>query len=309
MRDLFYRRSIAVLLCWVPTLLWGAPNSQEPYLVRPSTQTIQRRESVMALGSSQDPLAGPKLVEALSDKDPMTRSLAAQGLGSLKYSAGVPALIGRLAGDSSAEVRQTAVLSLQQIHDPRAIVPLEKALSDTELNVRLTALRALERYRDPGSEPAVEAACKDMAPEVRRTAVYVLGRMRDQAAVPTLQKLLKSDSDDAVRAGAAQALGEMRSTESKGALRPLLKDPNKTVQASAARSLLILGDSSGFETAKALDHDPDLAVRVVAIDGLGWSKDPSAESELQALLASGPGDSRPAAQAALLRTQKLRKQP
>jgi HEAT repeat protein len=71
---------------------------------------------------------------------------------------------------------------------------------------------------------------------------------------------------------------------------------------------MMLGDNSAFEVAKALDQDPDFGVRVVAIDALGWSKDPAAETELQSLLALVPANSRPAVQEALTRTQQLRKQ-
>ena len=70
----------------------------------------------------------------------------------------------------------------------------------------------------------------------------------------------------------------------------------------------MLKDNSGFEAAKALAKDPDLSVRVVAIDALGWSKDPAAEAELHSLLAQSPADSRPAVEEALARTRQLRKQ-
>jgi len=306
MRDHYAGWFAAVLLALAPGVFGAAPKPQEAYLVHPSTETVQRREAVLALARSKDAQAGVKLVEALKDKDPMTRTLAAQGLGSLKVAAALSSLANVLANDPYPEVRQAAATSLRQIGDPAAVDALGKAVGDVDPNVRLIALTGLGRYRDPSTRPLVEAACKDKSVEVRRTAVYVLGRLEDPAAVPTVEQLLK-DPDAAVRAGAAQTLGDLHVSDSKTALLPLLNDPDHMIRASVARSLIMLGDNSGFDVAKALDHDPDLAVRVVAIDALGWSKDPAAETELQSLLTQTPAASQPAVQEALLRTQQLRK--
>lgn len=296
----------AVLLALAPGVLRAVPNPQDAYLVRPSSKTVQRREAVMALGQSKDASAGIKLVEALKDKDPMTRSLAAEGLGSLRYAAALPNLAKVLAGDPFPQVRQAAATSLQQIGGSSAVNALGQAMGDADPHVRLVALNGLGRSRDPSTRPLIETACQDKAVEIRRTAVFFLGRLEDPAAVPTVESLLK-DPDAAVRAGAAQALGELHAAGSKAVLTPLLTDPDHAIRASAARSLLMLGDNSGFEVAKALDHDPDLGTRLIAIDALGWSKDPDAETELQALLTQTPAVSRPATQAALMRARQLRK--
>jgi len=308
MRGFLIRRSAALALGLVPALLWADPKSPETYLVHPSSQTVQRRQAVLAVAQSGDPQAGTKLLEALSDKDPMTRTLAAQSLGTLKVVSSSAALAHVLLTDPQEEVRQAAAVSLRQIEVPEAVGALGEALKDASPNVRVAALTGLARYKDARTDPLIEAACKDQSVEVRRTAVFVLDRLEDRAAVPTLEQLMKNDPDSAVRAGAAQTLGGLRSTESKEALRPLLKDPVKIVQISAGRSLMMFGDNSAFEMAKALDTDPDLAVRLVAIDTLGWSKDPAAETELQALLAQSPVNSVPAIQEALTRTRQLRKQ-
>jgi len=290
-----------------PSVVQADAKPAGPYDVKPSTQTVKRREAVLALSQSNDgPQAAPGLLEALKDKDPMTRMLALQGLGSLKYKDARPQLAERLAADPNAQVRETAAVSLRQIEDPQAVDALVKALHDPVMNVRVTALMGLGRYRDPKTRSAVEAMTKDKAPEVRRTALYAISRIGDRASSPVVQLLLK-DADIPVRAGAAQTLGELRAADSKGLLEALLKDPNASVQVSAARSLLMLGDSTGFEKAKSFSRDPDIAVRLIAIDALGWSKDPEAESDLNTLLTETPANSRMAVQESLLRTQQLRK--
>jgi HEAT repeat protein len=307
MKNLFFGCLTVVLLGSSSRVFGADPQSPDAYLVRASSQTIKRRQAVLVLAQSKNQAGAPELVAALADKDPMSRSLAAQGLGTLKYAAARPELAKLLAADPYPEVREAAAVSLRQIEDPSAVDALSQALGDSSANVRVTALTGLAHYRDMKSTLFVEAACKDKAVEVRRTAVFVLGRLEDPTAIPTVEQLLK-DPDAAVRAGAAQTLAELHATGSKAVLLPLLKDPEKSVQASAARSLLIFGDNSGFETAKALAQDQDLGVRIIAVDALGWSKDPGAETELQSLLTEAPANIRPAVQEALTRTQQLRKQ-
>jgi len=188
------------MLGLAPAFLWAAPKSQEPYSIRPSTQTVQRRQAVLLLEQSNDPHAGQKLIEALNDKDAMTRSLAAEGLGTMKYTASGPALAKTLTQDSAPEVRQAAAFSLRQIQDPGAVDALGRALKDTSADVRLTALAGLNFYRDAKSGPLVEAVCNDKSVEVRRTAVYVLGHLEDRSSVPVVQQLLKTDPDAAAAA-------------------------------------------------------------------------------------------------------------
>jgi HEAT repeat protein len=278
------------------------------YAVRPSSQTVKRREAVLALSYEKDvSQVGPKLVEALADKDPMSRTLAVQGIGNLKYGAAREKVSHVLATDPSVEAREAAAVTLRQLGDVQAVGALAKAVSDTSPNVRTTALAGLAYYRDRSALPQVEAACKDEVAGVRRTALYAIGRMEATSSEPVVQALLK-DSDAAVRALAAQTLGEIRATSSTGALKDLLSASEKSVQVSAARSLLKLGDSSGLETAKALSRDEDITVRLLAIDALGWSKDKAAGKELETLLTKVPDNSRIAVQEALTRHQQLRKQ-
>jgi HEAT repeat protein len=298
------------LLVGLAGALWAdpKPKPKESYIVRPSSQTVKRRESALSLGQSKDASAGPALLQALEDRDSMTRALAVRSLGKLKYVPARSKLSALLATDPSDQVREASALALRQIGDPKAVTALLKALSDTSTNVRVTALAGLAQYKDTKARPGIEAACHDKAVQVRRTAVYVLGRLEDPKAIPVVLGLTK-DLDASVRAGAAQSLGALHAEDSKDALRDLLKDPDNAVQASAAHSLAMLGDSTGFEKAKELVQDPNLAVRILAIDTLGWSEDPSAESALQTLLTEAPADTRPAVQEALMRNQQLRKKP
>jgi HEAT repeat protein len=307
MKKLQFSWLVGLSLGCSASVLWCASPPKEAYLVKPSSQTVKQRQAVYAAGQSKEPQAAQQLMDALAANDPMTRTLALQGLGKLKYAAAESQIAALLAKDPYPEVREAAATSLREIERPTAVDALGKALSDEAVTVRLTALNGIAHYRDAKVRPLVEALTKDKSLEVRRTAVYVLGQLDDPKASPAIQSLLV-DPDSGVRAGAAQALGELRAADAKGALLPLLKDPDKGVRAVTARSLEMLGDNSGFELAKTLAQDPDHNIRLIAIDALGWSKNPAAEAELQALLTQAPPDSRPLIQEALTRIQQSKKQ-
>lgn len=278
------------------------------YVVRPSSQTVKRREAVLAMGQGADvSKAGQQLMAALSDKDAMSRALAARELGTLKYGPALESLSGLLKTDTSAEVREAAALSLKQLGNRKALPALAAAVSDPVPAVRVTALTSMGYFRDPSVRAQVEAACQDSSTDVKRTAVFVLGRLEDPQSVPVAEAMLK-DTDASVRAVAAQTLGDLRAASAKPALTALLQDANKSVQISAARSLLKLGDSAGFEKAKAYALDEDLTVRLLAIDALGWSRDRQAGTMLADLLNQVPPNSRVAVQEAINRQEQLRKQ-
>ncbi len=64
-----------------PLLLTGAaPKAKETYMVRVTSATAKHRQAVMDLSQSKDGSSGDKLVEALADKDAMSRGLALEGL-------------------------------------------------------------------------------------------------------------------------------------------------------------------------------------------------------------------------------------
>ena len=131
--------------------------AKEAYLVRPSSETVQRRQSVLALAQSRDVQSASKLLEAISDKDPMTRTLAVQGLGTLKVAAAVAPLSGLLASDPYPEVRQAAASSLRQIGDPGAVVAID-ALGWSKDPAAEAELQSLLAQSPADSRPAVEEA-------------------------------------------------------------------------------------------------------------------------------------------------------
>jgi HEAT repeat protein len=83
------------------------------------------------------------MIERLADDDEPTRCAAALGLGELRYSQAIPALIARLA-DESGWVRDCAADALAMLGEP-AIAALVEALVDHRDGVRVRAASALHR--------------------------------------------------------------------------------------------------------------------------------------------------------------------
>src|ERR1035441_4061772 len=99
------------LVLGLAAALQAESKPKEAFVVRPSSETVKRRESALALGQSKDAAqAVPGLLQALNDKDSMTRALAVQGLGNLKVASARPKLSEVLATDPSEEVRMAAAL-------------------------------------------------------------------------------------------------------------------------------------------------------------------------------------------------------
>ena len=164
--------------------------------------------------------AGPDLIAALSDGDPLVRSAAARVIGDLAPDVvgAVPVLVG-LFPDREA---MRAVGEFKQAGAP-AVPSLIELLKHADPAVRRQAVRTLGRIGQPALEalPAlIELATSDPEPGVREFASAVLGEFESIIAaagghhpgaaeiLPTLIKGL-TDPDGKVRLESVQALGRM----------------------------------------------------------------------------------------------------
>jgi len=178
--------------------------------------------------------AGPDLVVALSDDDPLVRRVAARA-------------IGELAPDV-----------------PGAIPALVAMFPDVE------AIRAVARFGPAGDEavPALVALFRHDDPTVRWQAVRAVGKIGRPAAVPELIQLTGSDPDPLVREHAAEAMGDIGPAAAAGvpALVKALHDPVARVRRDAVRSLGQIGPAATAALAdvRAATEDPDPDVKAAA---------------------------------------------
>lgn len=125
----------------------------------------------------------------------------------------------------------------------------------------------------------------------RRWAALELGkRGSERSAVDALKKVLQNDSFYAVRVGAAEALGSLRSPAARDALLSDVEDKNSHVREAVARAL---GNFEKDEHAASalktmLEKDDSYAAEAAAAESLARMKAPGAFEALKQKLATHP---------------------
>ena len=155
------------------------------------------------------------LISALVHSDETIRESAAFALGLVGSRAAIEPLIGLL-GESSWQVRVTALSSLAQIADAD-IHLLYAALASARSPIRAGIASLLGVLRRPDSvEPLVQAST-DPGRLVRTSAAKSLGNIGDPAAANALILML-ADPDRGVRNSAAAALRHLATPSANAAV-------------------------------------------------------------------------------------------
>ncbi|HEU5131188.1 MAG TPA: HEAT repeat domain-containing protein, partial [Pyrinomonadaceae bacterium] len=188
-----------VVRCW-DTSRWS-----------PALQTFKHashgEQAALALASFGRPAFAP-LSNELYSSSPITRRNAAWAIGELT--------------NMRPGERATAV--------PQLIILLD----DVDDFVQMAAARALGEVRDQRATAKLIATLADENWEVRELAVWALSEMKDARAVTALCNVLLSDTRIEVRRGAAEALGEIRSSDALPTLKQTLNDSAPAVNAKVA---------------------------------------------------------------------------
>jgi HEAT repeat protein len=190
------------------------------------------------------------LASALRGAGPRDREAAAAALARRDDGSGLPSLL-EAARDARAEVRAQACRWLARASgDPSAIVPvLVAAAGDDQEAVRLEAARGLGQISGLGAQISWPSSGtpSGQAPVRRSEVIEALGR------------LLK-DQSDAVRAAAAESLGEFHPDPAvASALIAATGDESRAVRLAAASTLIIRWgrDPSAIRTLLTMLADPE----------------------------------------------------
>jgi cyclophilin family peptidyl-prolyl cis-trans isomerase/HEAT repeat protein len=265
--------------------------------VSDSVQAVRWR-AVYSLGRLRAPSAANQLIEALGDKDPATRAVAARAL-VRSYAEAAKLDPGTLGG------------------------MLIKAVDDKDPGVRINALRSLGTYRDSTFVPRIAWRVDDPVVNVRVQAASALGELGGSAAAAPLVRALTGKGSFALRREALLGLARANSPRFTGAAATWQSSRDWRERAAAAEGWALAGaagtpwfssdrdgrvvaaglqawavavkgpDSRLIEAGRRLLAHRDAAVRSVAADVVGRAADPGDLAELTAMYARAARDSFP----------------
>lgn len=209
---------------------------------------------VVTLGNK----AVPPLISALSDPDPAVAETAAGLLGELRAKEAVPALTAVLRSDRPR--RYAAAWALGEIKEPASIPVLLEALSDPNPGVAKAATRALINIGRKATF-AIVAALPRSSGAARKAMLRALEDIEDTRAEEAILSVLESESDPAIQAAAARALGKCGTPKSYGPLTRWLLAGDVAVRVECAWSLGILVARPAEEALRQTLEHPDANVR------------------------------------------------
>ena len=250
-------------------------------------------EALRGLGGQH---AVESLVALLEDSAPFLDNLrqeAAEALGAMVGSHSVKLLTARL-GNEDASARARLAEGLGALSTPASIVGLIGLLEDDEERVRwraLQALKALDAARDARVIDATLAQFDDADPAVRASAAEAVGELGIGSSVEQLIVSLH-DEHSGVRATAAEALGKLGGRSSVEPLIAALHDEHPGVRASAAEALGSLRDPRSVSALTSALDDQNAKVRSKAAWALGRLAGARSVGPLMATLADGEPDVR-----------------
>ncbi|MFH1422415.1 MAG: HEAT repeat domain-containing protein, partial [Planctomycetota bacterium] len=145
-----------------------------------------------------------------------------------------------------------------------------KDLNDTNLKVREEAARELGKLKNPESIQYLINALGDRTAPVRQAAYQALCSI----GKPALDMLINTlnDTNQIVRKGAIDYLGEMRDKKAVDPLIEILNDANLDIRRAAAKALIKLGDTRGIKIILEAVNSQNVYARSDAVEALGETR-------------------------------------
>jgi cyclophilin family peptidyl-prolyl cis-trans isomerase/HEAT repeat protein len=253
-----------------------------------------------ALGRIEDKRAAPALLQMLNGPGKYSAAFAARGLGVLKETSAVTALIGLVdTPKTPMEVVVSAVRALATIGDRRAVPPLVKLASDaTDPNVKLQAVTALGTLKAAEGLPVVQDFLTDSWPAMRAAALRAAASIDLDNFVLVLSGM-EPDRDWTVRAALADVLGTM-GPQAIDRMRSMLRDEDRRVVPSVLNALAHVKAPDAGTLAIAQLKEPDYVVRATAARIVGELKPAAGVEALRDAWALAGADAAIDARAAIL---------
>src|SRR4051812_14569168 len=234
-----------------------------------------------ALGRIEDTRAAPALLQMLNGPGKYSPAFAARGLGVLKETSAVTALIGLIErANEPSEVVVSAVRALATIGNARAVPAVVKLASDaTDPNVRLQAVTALGTLKAAEGLAIVQDLLTDSWPAMRAAALRAAASIDVDNFILILSGM-EPDRDWTVRAALADVLGTM-GPQAIERTRSMLRDEDRRVVPSVLNALEHLKAPDAASLAIAQLKEPDYVVRATAARIIGGLKPPGGVEALR----------------------------
>lgn len=231
-----------------------------------------RRQALAALGSidPENERAVETAEDALQDKDPLVRQMAAMALGAMKAKQAIPALrevlsdkgeVAFAAAKALADMDDTggremfvAVIAGERSDAPgmaaKAVRDAKHKLKHPEGILLMGAQDTTAVFFGPASYGIVAAkeAFKEKGTSSRAIAATYLAKDPEPYAVTLLEWAL-SDSNYGVRVAAARGLAQRGNEGSLAKLEPLLDDSHDSVRTMAAAAIIRITDRNSADRA------------------------------------------------------------
>jgi HEAT repeat protein/cyclophilin family peptidyl-prolyl cis-trans isomerase len=236
----------------------------------------------------ESPLLKPVLVEAAASSDPLSRAIAARGLGALKDS-GVVDLLVALSKDPDHGVVVAAVRALAVCGDGRGVAPVAALLASPDLTVRQEVLLALATLPpEAGLRERVVGYAGALQPWIRAAALQALAHM-DHDHFALVLSGMDPDPEWSVRGAIASALGGSTDEVSTSILYSMLKDEDPRVLPFVLEALRKSRGADSAETLREHLKHADGAVRAAAAEGLAALGTPGITPALMEAYRAAPG--------------------
>ena len=165
------------------------------------------------------------------------------------------------------EIKRNASFALREIGDRRSLLPLCKIMEEEEdPNVKMNIALALGIIGEEKSMDTLKKAMKDENPLVRCSAATAIGGITSEESVALLKNIMDNDESWRVKRSAIMSLMKFREDSAFSVIITAINDSEPAVRASAAIALGEMGIEEGIEPLETmLSHDPEPSVRKEAI--------------------------------------------
>lgn len=165
---------------------------------------------------------------------------------------------------------RTVILDeLGRMHHPYVLDLLYPLANSDDPEIRTAAVKAFEVF----SVAHPKVAMRHGSTFIRHEAAYVLGQLKCLAAVDELARVVRNDSDEALRLACVQALSTIGSAPCVSGLRTALRDASLKVRQASFEGLRAIGGIAVENAVADLlsDHDWELRQKAHALlQTTGW---------------------------------------